>query len=65
MEFRLDGPATLYSELGCGVDGAVLVLSHTLVHAGIHQSEAADLQSGATHFNPVLTRFLHGEKREE
>lgn len=54
---------TLDSELSCGVDGAMFVLSHTLVHARIHQSEAADLQSGAAHFNPVLKRFFRGEKK--
>lgn len=58
------GAATLDSQLSGGVDGAMFVLSYTLVHPRIHQSEAADLQAGAAHFNPVLKRFLHaGRKR--
>lgn len=46
------------SELSCGVDGAMFVLSHTLVHPRIHQGQAADLQTGAAHLHPVLRRFL-------
>lgn len=55
--------ATLDSELSGGVDGAMFVLSHTLVHAGVHQSEAADLQAGAAHFNPVLKTFSREKSR--
>lgn len=54
MKVSSIGAATLDSELSGGVDGSMLVLSHTLVHPRVHQCEAADLKAGAAHFNPVL-----------
>lgn len=45
---------TLDSDLSSGVDRAMFVLSHTLVHPRILQSQAADLQTSPIHLNSVL-----------
>lgn len=45
---------TLDSDLSSGVDSAMFVLSHTLVHPRILQSQIADLQTSPIHLNSVL-----------
>lgn len=45
---------TLDSDLSSGVDSAMFVLSHTLVHPRILQSQIVDLQTSPIHLNSVL-----------
>lgn len=44
------------SELSGGVDGAMFVLSDTLVHPRILQGQIADPETSAVHLDPVLGR---------
>lgn len=47
-------PLTLDPKLGVGIDGAVFVLSHTLVHPRILQGQVTDLQTTPVHHHTVL-----------
>ena len=48
------------SELSSGVDGVMLVFSHTLVHSRVLQGKVTDLKATSIHLHPVL-RGLKGE----
>lgn len=47
---------TYHSELSVGEDSAMLVLSHTLVHADVSQIQVTDRQHSVVHLNPVLLK---------
>lgn len=51
---KLVGLLTLNPELRIRVDGAVFVLSHTLVHARILQGQVTDLQHATADLHTVL-----------
>lgn len=46
--------STLYSKLRSGVDSAMFILSHALVHPRILQGQVTDLKASPVHLDPVL-----------
>jgi hypothetical protein len=52
----IPGSFTLYSQLGTGIDGAMLILCHTLVHSRVIQAQFREPQIPRQHLHSVLCR---------
>lgn len=50
------GPFTLDSQLSTGIDGAMLIFCHTLVHARVLQAQLRESQVPSQDLHPVLCR---------